>query len=136
MAVVVDASICLAMAFHDERSELAMLLAEGLRTEDGLASPIWPLEVANALVSARKRSRLTEEEFEAAHAVLLGLPVQVGEIDGTESFGPVSALARAHDLSTYDASYLYLALRERVPLATLDSRLRVAAEAAGCELFV
>ena len=45
------------------------------------------------------------------------------------------SLAVRHSLTAYDASYLYLALRERLPLATLDARLTTAAAAAGCEVF-
>jgi predicted nucleic acid-binding protein len=37
-------------------------------------------------------------------------------------------LARKTSLTAYDASYLELALRHGVPLATLDTRLRLAAE--------
>ena len=41
-------------------------------------------------------------------------------------------LARQYSLSTYDASYLDLAMREGLPLATLDKSLQRAA--AQCEV--
>ena len=41
------------------------------------------------------------------------------------------ALAESFGLSVYDAAYLELALRRGLPLATLDSALRVALKKAG-----
>jgi predicted nucleic acid-binding protein len=43
----------------------------------------------------------------------------------------ISALAERHGLSTYDASYLELALRQGCGLITLDRALAEAANAAG-----
>jgi hypothetical protein len=49
--------------------------------------------------------------------------------------GPVPALAREHGLSSYGASYIELAVREGIPLATRDSRLQAAAAKAGVPLL-
>lgn len=40
-----------------------------------------------------------------------------------------------HQLSSYDAAYLDLALAENLPRATLDNNLRAAAKRAGVELL-
>lgn len=45
----------------------------------------------------------------------------------------VLRLAREHRLTVYDSLYLELAVRERRPLATLDRKLRLAAEAEGVQ---
>jgi len=45
-------------------------------------------------------------------------------------------LAQDHRLSVYDAAYLDLALRDHLPLATLDGDLRRAATALGVELLI
>jgi predicted nucleic acid-binding protein len=135
MPVVADASVCLGIAFQDERSEQALKLADVLRAEDGLVPPVWALEVANSLLSARRRERITDADLVEAQGVLLGLPLRTVDVSRSETFGAVSALARIYGLSSYDASYLHIALRERLPLATLDDRLRAAAEAARCTLF-
>jgi predicted nucleic acid-binding protein len=42
-------------------------------------------------------------------------------------------LARRHRLTVYDAAYLELALRENLPLLTLDARLEAAMRAADME---
>jgi predicted nucleic acid-binding protein len=48
---------------------------------------------------------------------------------------PLIQLARSHRLSLYDAIYLDLAMREHLPLATVDTALARAAEAAGVALI-
>ena len=63
------------------------------------------------------------------------LEVQTVDLSLRELAQSVMALSLAHNLSAYDASYLHVALSESLPLATLDSRLREAAEAAGCAVF-
>jgi predicted nucleic acid-binding protein len=60
------------------------------------------------------------------------LVVRVGHI--VISVRQSLATARAFHLSAYDAVYLDLARRNRLPLATLDERLRLAAGQAGVEL--
>jgi predicted nucleic acid-binding protein len=45
-------------------------------------------------------------------------------------------LARRYNLASYDASYLELALRRALPLATLDVDLNKAARKAGVPRFV
>ena len=49
-------------------------------------------------------------------------------------FTTIVALAEQHGLNVYDAAYLELAMRSRLPLATLDSDLRAAAVLAGITL--
>ena len=47
----------------------------------------------------------------------------------------IIALARRHRLTVYDAAYLELALREALPLATLDKALAGTAGAEGVSLI-
>jgi len=46
----------------------------------------------------------------------------------------LDTLASRHGLSSYDASYLQLALRRRLPLATLDAALLAAMRSTGVPL--
>ena len=50
-------------------------------------------------------------------------------------FGQIIALARAHSLSTYDASYLDLAMRNGLPLTTQNLHLLHAAKQCGVKTF-
>ena len=88
---------------------------------------LWHLEVANVLVNASRRSRLSTNDALSRAALLAELPIRT-EPD-THAFIPETIeLACASGLSAYDAAYLQLAQRRTLPLATLDKQLRRAAE--------
>ena len=133
--VVVDASVALVWCFPDEDNELA---GRALRTaaEQGVVVPaVWPYEMANSLRSGVRRTRLTMGDLPGVLRLFERLDVQTVDLSLRELTQSVMALSLAHNLSAYDASYLHVALSESLPLATLDSRLRAAAEAAGCAVF-
>lgn len=96
---------------------------------------IWPFEVANALLSAERGSRLSMAQVTAALRNLTLLPITKHAVQVESLFGDVLAVARQGQLTEYDAAYLELALREAIPLATLDDRLRRAARDAGVSLL-
>ena len=52
-----------------------------------------------------------------------------------ETVSKVLPLARDYGLSAHDAAYLELAIRNSVPLATLDRDLQRAAKCAGLRIF-
>ncbi len=131
MPLVVDASVMLAWCFEDEDSEYAER-AVGLARNDGAVVPsIWPLEVANGLVIGQRRGRLTDAKVQWLSEILAAFPVTTSDAPPDRAFGPVLGLARSHGLSVYNASYLDLAMREGLPLATLDARLREVAARVG-----
>jgi len=134
MPFIIDASVALAWHFEDESSEYADRVLERLR-EDRVAVPsIWPLEVANALLIAERRGRLSPAKVAQAIEVTLEVPIYIHEVPAEMAFGPVLDLARAQGLSAYDAAYLELAMREGLPLATQDEALRAAAQRVGVPL--
>jgi predicted nucleic acid-binding protein len=93
------------------------------------------LEVTNALLVAERRGRLSEADVVQVRDILTKLAIQVDESQMDEVLGQTLHLAREQGLSVYDASYLRLAMREGLPLATQDQRLRLAAERVGVPLF-
>ena len=122
-ALVLDASVALSWCFEDEPHAYGDAVLEHLETGEALVPGIWPLEVGNALLVAERRERLTKADS-ARFLTLLGqLPIIVEQDSPERMFGEIIALARAHSLSTYDASYLDLAMRNGLPLATQDARL-------------
>lgn len=136
MPYVVDASVTIALTMPDEASEYARRMFLSLGEEDRmLVPPIWAFEVANTLVVARRGSRLADSAANGVARLLQEMPITVLDVSTAEALGEVGALAVSNNLSAYDASYLYLAIREGVPLATLDRRLRTAAVAVGCAVF-
>ena len=130
---VVDASVALAWCFDDEATAATDALLGRAAAEGVVVPPLWFLEVANALLTAERRGRLTPEQTLEVLSRLGALPA---ERDGAAvSPTAVLALARAQRLTAYDASYLELAIRRGLPLATLDGELRRAGEAAGVPLL-
>ncbi len=133
MPFVLDASVSLAWCFEDEETPYALGVFNRLRADRALVPTIWPLEVANTLLVGERRGRLTLAATTRFVRVLNGLPITVDDHTSSAALGSVLALSREHGLSAYDATYLELAVREGLPLATEDARLRAAAERAGVE---
>ncbi len=130
--LTLDSSITMAWVFEDEWSPLAQSVYDRLRGGFAHVPTIWPFEVGNSLLVGERRHRLSQADVVRFMAVLQGLPIVIDVEAGLDMvFGPVSALAREHGLTVYDACYLELALRRGVPLATLDRRLRQAAARVG-----
>jgi predicted nucleic acid-binding protein len=133
--MVVDASIALSWCFEDEATILADVVLARLERTKALAPAIWPLEVANGLRSAERRGRIDERSVPAVAQLLMALPIEVDAATGLDAaLGRVLPLARSLGLSAYDATYLDLATRHGLPLATADDQLARAARAAGIEL--
>jgi predicted nucleic acid-binding protein len=129
-----DASVALAWCFEDEATEATDVVLDRLRNDEAAVPAIWPLEVANVLLVAERRDRLSEAQASRFLELLTQLPIDVD--DAPHDLAAIVAAGRRHELSSYDASYLVLAERLGAPLATLDRRLSKAAERAGVELLV
>src|SRR5512135_424260 len=96
-----------------------------------LVPRLWHLEIANVLLVGERRGRCTQADTTAWLSFLSGLPIVVDVATEAHAWTDALALGRQHGLSAYDAAYLELALREGIPLATLDARLEAAALAVG-----
>jgi predicted nucleic acid-binding protein len=103
-----------------------------IRIEDAMVPSLWWFEVRNILVVNDYRKRITEAGTNSFLRELVRLRIRV---DREPEEGAVLRLARAHRLSVYDASYLELAIREAIPVATLDRQLAAVAVAEGVELI-
>lgn len=102
-----------------------------LEESEAYVPSIWSLEVANGLLVAERRKRITASAAAKAMRLLLSLPIVPDPSERSRDFETTWRLARTHGLSAYDAAYLELAIRYGVPLFTLDVRLRTAALAEG-----
>jgi predicted nucleic acid-binding protein len=128
MPFVLDASVTISWAFPDEQHPVAARAEALLQTagELALVPSLWWYEVRNALLVSERRGRTTPDRTAVFLDNLSNLQIQVAP--GAES-NALLDLARSHGLSVYDAAYLSLAVRERLPLATLDRALVNAAAA-------
>jgi len=133
--VVVDCSVTVAWLFKDEHDVLAMCTLQAVVEGEGAAPPLWSCEVANAILVAERRGRLTPDDRDEAIRNVTAVPVRVMGPPLTGSVHDLVGFARDYRLTAYDAEYLRLALVMGLPLATLDSELRRAAEEAGVPLF-
>ena len=127
MNFVLDASVTLAWCFEDERAGYAMRVLDELSGGEAIASSLWPMEVTNGLASALRKKRIDLAGAAEARNTLAALPIVVHPMDRRRAFEDIPRLARAHELTTYDASYLEIAVRLGIPLATLDEALARAA---------
>src|SRR3982751_6806584 len=134
--LVLDGSLTLAWYFADEADPYADAVARGLPTREAVVPSLWRLEIANALVVGEWRKRSTQAQAAAFVARLELLPIVVDDETDARAWGETIRLARAHQLSAYDAAYLELAMRRGLPLASLDDPLKAAAAAVGVPLFV
>lgn len=131
--LVVDASLTAAWCFEDEETKCARDILRHAEDINFFVPAIWPVEMANVLLVNERRKRITVAE--TAVKLFNELTIQVDRPPGLRPFDTTLTLARAHSLSSYDASYLELALREGLPLATLDIQMRNAAKMDGVPLY-
>ncbi len=134
-AFVLDNSIAMAWSFADETSAYADAVLDRLDATQAIVPTLWPLEVANALLMGERRKRSTEAETIHWIGILGRLPIVIDAETNAQAWGDTIALARGHKLSAYDGAYLELAIRRRLPLATLDGPLKAAAKAVGVNLY-
>lgn len=130
---VLDASTTLAWCFEDESSADAEQILQRLETGEAFAPALWQLEVGNALLGAERRGHSSRVENARFLELLCQLPIRIEDIPAARAWGEILALAREQNLSTYDATYLDLAIRLGSPLATLDETLRQAAKRCSVE---
>ena len=131
MRFVLDNSVAMRWLLRDgsdERLGYAAQVLEILELQSGeaIVPGIWALEAANVIVKAQSKELVTEARATAFIGLLRDMRITVDTSTADRALGDTLQLARRFKLSSYDASYLELALREGLPLATLDADLRQA----------
>lgn len=139
MRFVIDNSVTMRWLFGDGSSadiqyaEAVLGLFEAPGTVARVPA-VWPLEVGNVIARAEAKDLLQEARSAAFLALLRDMAIEVDARSTACALTDTLQLARRHNLSAYDASYLELALREGLPLATNDAALRKALKKAGGKL--
>ncbi len=124
---VVDKSVVMSWCFKDETNNYADIVLNRLTESTAVVPSIWPLEVVNVLLVAERQKRLSESDSIRFITLLSQLPIVVEYERPDMMMKELLALARANSLSSYGASYLDLAMRKGLPIATLDNKLIEAA---------
>ena len=127
---VVDNSVVMSWCFKDEAKPLANSVLGWLEEATAFVPSVWPLEVVNVLLAAERKKLISEADSIRFLRLLSQLPILVQHESTERSMKDILGLARTHNLSSYDASYLDLAMKKGMPLATLDKKLRKAAKSA------
>jgi predicted nucleic acid-binding protein len=132
VAFVADNSVTIAWFVASQASATTDALLDRASAEAVHVPFIWRAEFASALLTLTHNRRLPPPR----------VPEILDEIDRLELVEDVTPpsvrllvdISRHHALSAFDASYLELALRLRLPLAARDAPLRKAATRAGIPL--
>lgn len=135
MSWVVDCSVAMAWCFEDEATTRTEALLDRTEAECVIVPLHWSLEVTNVLRMAVRRKRITEAQAAKKAAALMSLPLRYDSLTHQLAFTTTWQLAQKHNLTTYDAAYLELAIRLGAALATNDQDLMTAARQAGVKLL-
>lgn len=139
MRFVLDNSVTMRWLFGDGSTEdlayaSSILALMEMPSAEAVVPALWYLEVANVIVRAESKGLLVEAKSAEFLGVLQDMAISVDTETAEHSLNDTLQLARRFKLSSYDASYLELALREGLPLATLDKDLRAALVATSAKL--
>lgn len=132
---VLDCSVTMSWCFEDESDVYSESVMDRLGECEAVVPWIWTLEVANALITAERRARMTEADTSRFLRLLAGMPILMDVTPPAKTMDDLIALGRTHGLSAYDAAYLDAAMREALPIATLDAGLKAAATKAGVSIL-
>lgn len=138
MSFVLDNSVTMRWCFNDgSAADLAYAerVMDALADDSALAPSLWSLEVVNVLARAEHHGHIDTALTAAFLDRLRKLRIMPEESSFEVAITGILEAARRHHLTAYDASYLELAARKRLPLATLDASLRKAARREGVRVF-
>ncbi|MEM6416093.1 MAG: type II toxin-antitoxin system VapC family toxin [Pseudomonadota bacterium] len=129
---VVDASAIAGTLFEDEDPAYANAVLEEASERGAIVPGIFWYEIRNMLLIGERRGRVerdnADEQIKALRLAGIAIAPEAGDLE-------TLAMARAHNLSSYDAAYAVLAAKEKTPLATLDKKLIAAGEAGAFQLW-
>ena len=138
MSFVLDNSVAMCWLLNDGRPAdvaYALKVLDALKQTSATVPGLWALEAANVVAKAEAKGLVTEARTQVFVATLTRLNITTDKATASQALSDTLNLARRYKLSAYDAAYLELALREGLPLATLDGDLEKAAKKAGVKRF-
>jgi predicted nucleic acid-binding protein len=133
---VIDSSVGFAWVHpHQATPETDKLLEDAGAGATIVVPALWFTEMANGLLVLQRRKKLRAQERKTALETLSALNLTVDEEAGKMAFRKTSELAEKYGLSVYDATYLEVALRRKLSLASRDEALRQAAKRCGLKVL-
>ena len=135
MSLVLDSSVALAWVYADETTDAVLRLFDNVRINGAWVPGLWRWEIANVLQLNVRRGRHGGDFRDGALSGLALLPIKVDPEADRQAWSATLHLAERHGLTVYDAAYLEIASRRKIPLATLDRQLRAAAASERVDLL-
>ncbi len=134
MPFVLDNSVVIGWCFESQATEYSDKVLDKLNDETAYLPSLWVLEFSNILRKAIKINKIDEARANELITTIHDLPINI-------DYTPIAVadnlkLANQYGLTSYDAAYLELAIRMKLPIATSDEALKVAAAKAGVGLVV
>lgn len=133
MPFVLDNSVVTGWYLPDQADAYTDAIALQLQADKALVPPLWQMELANVLKTACTKGKLQLGQARQILDVLGELPIEV-DVGAAPGQRQLFELAMRYGLSSYGATYLELAMRHGLPLATRDEQLKLAARAAGVDI--
>jgi predicted nucleic acid-binding protein len=134
---VADSSVAIAWVAPAQSNETTNRLRDEIESGTRFVVPgLWTFEVANALLILKRLAKLDSQDCAQARGYLSDLSPVIDDEGVRLALGKISELAEKHALSIYDATYLELALRREMPLASRDSALNKAAKLTGVKTLL
>jgi predicted nucleic acid-binding protein len=130
---VLDASVTITWLFTNQSTPYSESVLSYLKQNQAVVPPLWHLEITNVVLGAERKQHLTHSQCLTYLEFLGSLNIVTRDSDNSKS--SLFTFAVHHKLSAYDATYLELAIKLGLPLATLNNKIRQAAEQAGVKRF-
>ncbi|MDI9335273.1 MAG: type II toxin-antitoxin system VapC family toxin [Cytophagales bacterium] len=139
---VLDTSVSAAWVIDAQITPYKLSVLNSLHTKIAIVPALWHIEMSNLVCKYARKNNLTMPNIEVHLAELGELAIKTFEWDASKAarqkqgaLRSVTQTALAFGLTSYDAQYLQLALRENLPLATCDEQLCASAKLAGVAIY-
>lgn len=132
---VLDCSVTMTWCFNEEATKQTLAIRDSLLQTNAYVPSIWVLEVNNVLWVALRNKKISDLQATRFKYLLKALPIEIDHHASDLMNDVIFELSKKFNISCYDAAYLELALREKLPLTTLDKSLHKAAKAAGIAIL-
>ena len=133
MPFVLDASTTLSWFLDDEINQQHTASLRLLAQDCALVPSLWPVQVGNSLNQGVKSGRISDSRRAEILHQLRSLDIRIDVVHPMVE--RLSFTAEKYRLTTYDCTYLLLAMDRGIPLATLDKELIRAARRSSVALI-
>lgn len=135
MSLIADISVVLAWFFEEQQTAQALEVLDRIEKTSLLVPPLWWTELENGILMGERRGRKTPTESAAFLKLVRALPIQTDDAPRHRIGDDILGIGRRFQLTAYDATYLELAVRQGVGLATFDVAIRRGAHALGVKIL-